>query len=59
MKSKRTKAQVPNVNPSTLEEEETSPVTGPVYEEVQLRDLPDEINFSHNVAYDTTSATFN
>ena len=58
MKSKQTKPQVPNINPST-QEEETAPVTGPVYEEVQLRDLPGEINLSQNVAYDTTSATFN
>ena len=59
MKSKQTKPQVPNMNPSTQEDEETAPVTGPVYEEVQLRDIPDEINLSQNVAYDTTSATFN
>ena len=54
MKSKQTKPQVPNINPSTQEEEETAPVTGPVYEEVQLRDLPDEINIAQNVAYDTS-----
>ena len=59
MKSKHTKPLVPNIYPSTQEEEETAPVTGPVYEEVQLRDIPYEIHISQNVAYDTTSATFN
>ena len=59
MKSKQTKPQVPNINPSTQEEVETAPVTGPVYEEVQLRDTPDEIYVSQNLAYDTTSATIN
>ena len=54
MKSKQTKPQVPNINPSTQEEEETAPVTGPVYEEVQLRDLQDVINLSQNSAYDTS-----
>ena len=53
MKSKQTKPQVPNINPSTQEEEETAPVTGPVYEEVPLRDLSGEINLSQNAAYDT------
>ena len=53
MKSKQTKPHVPNINLSTQEEEETAPVTGPVYEEVQLTDLPAEINFSQNVAYDS------
>ena len=52
MKSKQTKPQVPNINPST-QEEETAPVTGPMYEEVQLTDIPAEINCSQNVAYDT------
>ena len=54
MNSKQTKPQVPNINPSTREEEETAPVTGPVYKEVQLIDLPGEVNLSHNVAYDTS-----
>ena len=37
MKSKQTKPKSPqNVNPST-QEEETVPVTGPVYEEVELK----------------------
>ena len=54
MKSKQTEQHFPNINPSTQEEEETAPVTGPVYEEVQMRDLPDEINLSQNVAYDTS-----
>ena len=54
MKSKQTKPQVPNINPSTQEEEKTAPVTGPVYEEVQLSDLPDEINLSQNEAYATS-----
>ena len=54
MKSKQIKPQVPNINPSTQEEEKNAPVTGPVYEEVQLRDLPGEINLSQNVAYDTS-----
>ena len=54
MKSKQIKPPVPNINPSTQEEEETAPVTGPVYEEVQLRDVPDEINIAQNVAYDTS-----
>ena len=58
IKSKQTKPQVPNINPSTQEEEATAPVIGPVYEEVQLRNLPDEINVIHNVTYETTSATF-
>ena len=53
MKSKQTKPQVPNINPST-KEEQTAPVTGPVYEEVQLRDIPGEIYLSQNVAYDTS-----
>ena len=53
MKSEQTKPQVPNIYPSTQEEQETAPVTGPVYEEVQLRDLPGEINLSQNAAYDT------
>ena len=35
MKSKQAKPQVPNINTSS-QEEETSPVTGPVYEEVQF-----------------------
>ena len=54
MKSKQTKPQVPNINPSTQEEEETAPVTGPVYEEVQLRDTSGEVNISQNVAYGTS-----
>ena len=53
MNSKQTKPQVLNINPSTQEEEDTAHVTGPVYEEVQLRDLPGEINISQNAAYDT------
>ena len=52
IKSKQTKPQVPNLNPSTQEEEEAAPVTGPVYEEVQFRDKPGEIYLSQNVAYD-------
>ena len=52
MKSKQTKPQVPYINPSTQEGEEAAPVTGSVYEEVQLRDLPGEIYLSQNVAYD-------
>ena len=52
MKSKQTEPQVPIINPSTQEEEESAPVTGPVYEEIPLRDLPGEIIFSQNVAYD-------
>ena len=58
MKFQQTKPQVPNINPSTQEEVETAPIAGPVYEEVQLRDLPDEINISQNVAYESASATF-
>ena len=54
MKSKQTEQHFPNIYPSTPEEEETAPITGPVYEIVQLRDLPDEINVSQNVAYDTS-----
>ena len=54
MNSKQTVPQAPNINPSTQEEEETAPVTGPVYEEVQLRDLTGEINLSQNVAYDNS-----
>ena len=57
MNSKQTKPQVSNIYPSTQEELATAPVTGPVYEEVQLRDIPDEINISQNVAYEPTSAT--
>ena len=65
MKSKQTKPQVPNINsstqvevpninPSTREEEETAPVTGPVYEEIQLKNIcGEEIYCSQNVAYDT------
>ena len=53
MKSKQTKPQVPNINPSTQEEEATAPLIGPVYEEVQLRDSPGEVNLSQNVAYGT------
>ena len=44
MKSKQTKPNSPqNVNPST-QEEETVPVTGPVYEEVELKNTCGEIN---------------
>ena len=66
MKSKQTKPQdpninpstqeeqVPNINPSSQEEEETAPVTGPVYEEVELNNTCGEINCLENVAYDTS-----
>ena len=49
MKSTQTKLQVPNINPSTQEEEKTAPA-GPMYEEVQLRELAGEKFFSQNVA---------
>ena len=39
MKSTQTKLKVLNIKPSTQEEEETAPVTGHVYEELQFRDL--------------------
>ena len=53
MKSKQTKPQVPNINPSN-QEEETAPVTGPVYEEVEFNNMCGEINCLENVAYDTS-----
>ena len=51
----KSKPQVPNINPSTQEEEETAPVTGPVYEEVELlKNVPREISCLENIAYDTS-----
>ena len=52
MKSKQTKPQG-RINPSTQEEEETAPVTCPVYEEVELTNTSGDTSCSLNVAYDT------
>ena len=55
----KSKPQVPNINPSIQEEEKTAPVTGPVYEEVELlKNVPWEISYLENIAYDT-SAVYN
>ena len=39
--------QVPNINPSTQEEVKIAPVTGPVYNEVELKNTCGEIYCLH------------